>query len=236
MSRFRAIKKSVREILAAADWQERLSELEEWAPGQLAGPLFSLRLDKEENVRWRTVVAFGLVADRMANAGMEKARVLMRTFMWYMNEESGNLGWGIPEAMAESMVRNEKLAREFGSILNSYIYCDESCDGNYLDHPDLRRGVFWGLGRLAQVRPELVSKSEKFLVAALADEDSHNRGLAAWTLGILGAESACELLEKLLEDTGRVALFEDGELRETTVSEQVRRALNAIDSSRGKKK
>ncbi len=228
MSRFRRVKRDVREILAAPDWKDRLVELEEWAPGQLVAPLFSLRLDRDEDVRWHTVVAFGLVGERLARAGMDKARVLMRTFMWHMNEESGNLGWGIPESMAEVMARQETLAREFSSILASYIYCDKACDGNYLDHPDLRRGVFWGLGRLAQVRPDLVSHAERFLIAALEDDDAYNRGLAAWVLGILGSKSALSSLRKLKGDSTEVSIFRNDVVETTTVKGLVDEALQVI--------
>lgn len=235
MARFRQTKKDVREILAAPDWKERLSELEAWAPGQLVAPLFSLRLDRDELVRWHTVVAFGLVGERLARTGMEKARVLMRTFMWHMNEESGNLGWGVPESMAEVMVRQETLAREFSSILASYIYCDKECDGNYLDHPDLRRGVFWGLGRLAQVRPELVEHAEKFIISALDDEDAHNRGLAAWVLGILGSKQALSRLKRLLRDESPIAIFRNDVIEETTVSELAKAAVTAVGERKKKK-
>lgn len=229
MSRFRRVKKDVREILAAPDWQDRLSELEEWPPGQLVAPLFSLRLDRDEDVRWRTVVAFGLTGERLADVGLDKARVLMRTFMWHMNEESGNLGWGIPESMAEVMVRQETLAREFSSILASYIYCDKSCDGNYLDHPDLRRGVFWGLGRLATVRPELVEHAEKFIVSALDDEDAHNRGLAAWVLGTLGDKGALAKLKRMArEDKAPMVIFRNGVLEETTVAQLAAEAAESV--------
>ena len=88
MSRFRSTKKAVREILSDDNWQERLDELNEYRPGDLVSPLLSLRLDRDEAIRWRSVPAFGLVADRLAEVSMEKARTLMRTLMWYMNEES----------------------------------------------------------------------------------------------------------------------------------------------------
>lgn len=228
MSRFRQTKKTVREILAAPDWQARLDELDQWAPGQLVGPLFSLRLDRDEAVRWRTARAFGLVAGRMADAGMEKARVLMRTFMWYMNEESGNLGWGVPEAMAEAMCEDERLADEFSSILASYIFCDDDCDGNFLDHPELRRGVYWGLGRLAQVRPGHVLPHVRFIVSALRDEDGWNRGLAAWTLGILGHREAAPKLETLLDDSASLRIFRNGAVEDVTVASLAREALEAL--------
>ena len=228
MSRFRRVKNDLRDLLADPNWKERLPELEQWAPGVLVPPLLNLRLDRDELVRWRSVTAFGLTAARLADAAMEKARVLMRTCMWYMNEESGNLGWGIPAFMAEAMVRSERIAGEYHKILASYIFCDEACDGNYLDHPELRRDVFWGLARLAETRPELVAHSERFLIAALDEEDPYNRAYAARTLGNLKAEAAREPLAKLLEDGREIRTYADGELTDTTVAAVAREALGRI--------
>ncbi len=228
MSRFRRVKKDVRAILISDDWQARLSELDEQPPGELIPPLLNLRLDKEEVVRWRSVTLFGLVAARLAEASMEKARILLRTCMWHMNEESGNLGWGIPHFMAEAMVHHEKLAKEFHKILASYIFCDEKCDGNFLDHPELRRDVFWGLARLAGERPEMVEPWERFLTIALDETDSYNRAYAAWGLGVIKAAAAKEKLESLVDDSTEIRTFRDNELIDVTVGEIVQEAITAI--------
>ncbi|SOB60692.1 conserved protein of unknown function [Pseudodesulfovibrio profundus] len=228
MSRFRKVKMEVRDILMDDNWHDRLEELESRPPGELVPPLLSLRLDREEKVRWRSVTAFGLTVDRMAEASMEKARVIMRTCMWYMNEESGNLGWGIPHFMAEAMVRNEKVAKEYHKILASYIFCDEDCDGNFLDHPELRRDVFWGLARLAAEKPGYVEHGERFLVAALDEEDPYNRAYAAWVLGLIGAQGAREKLESLASDDTGIRTFIDNELVDTTVGALVERALGNL--------
>ena len=229
MSRFRRTKKDIRAILLASDWQDRLVELEQWAPGIIIPPLFSLRLDKDEAVRWRAVTAFGLTADRMAKTNMEKARVLMRTCMWHMNEESGNLGWGVPHFMGEAMAKNSRIAKEFHKILVSYVFCDSKCDGNFLDHPELRRDVFWGLGRLAEQRPELVAHGERFLLVALEESDPYNRAYAARVLGLIKSEKAREKLNELKNDATEIRTFLDGDIVDITVGEMVADALEGID-------
>ncbi|MCJ2166227.1 MULTISPECIES: DVU0298 family protein [unclassified Pseudodesulfovibrio] len=228
MSRFRSAKKKIREILAGSDWQARLSELDEYRPGDIVPPLLNLRLDKDEAVRWRSATAFGLTVGRMAEASMEKARVVMRTLMWHMNEESGNLGWGIPHFMAEAMVNNRKVAKEFHKILVSYIFCDAECDGNFLDHPELRRDVYWGLARLAGVRPELVAHGERFLMVGLDDPDAHNRAYAAWVLGEIKAAGARDKLETLKDDGAEIRTFRNGEIVDTTVGRMVCEALEGV--------
>lgn len=227
MARFRNLKKTVRDILSRPGWEEELFALDETLQ-TLVGPLFGMLLARDELVRWRAAEALGACADRMAQARMEQARVLMRQFMWRMNEESGNLGWGIPESMACAMARNERLAAEYHTILASYIYCDEACDGNYLDHAPLRTAVFWGLGRLAQVRPQLVEHAERFILCGLDDPDPGNRGLAAWTLGILRSADASGPLKNLVGDDAPVRLFRDGEVVEMSVGALAREAVQRI--------
>lgn len=230
MARFRRLKQELSELLARDDWRERLGELDQ-DPETLVNPLLALRLARDELVCWRAVEALGRATAQVAETAPERARTLMRTFMWYMNEESGNLGWGIPEAMATAMVENDRLAREYHTILASYVYCEEDCDGNYLDHPELRRGVYWGLGLLAEHRPELVEHAERFLVEGCRDEDAVNRALAVRTLGILAAQGSCigpeprTAASALTKDKSPVHLYLDGALVDATVADLARNAL-----------
>jgi len=93
-------------------------------------PLFSFLYNNDEQVRWRTVTAFGAVVAKLADEDMEAARIIMRRLMWNLNDESGGIGWGSPEAMGETLARHEGLAKEYARILLSYA----RQDGNYLEH------------------------------------------------------------------------------------------------------
>ena len=68
----------------------------------------------------------------------------MRRLMWSLNDESGSIGWGAPEAMAEIMARNKKLADEYYKILISYSEQGK----NYLEHEGLQRSVRRGIERI----------------------------------------------------------------------------------------
>jgi HEAT repeat protein len=236
MAHYRDLKRRVRELLLGQNWRGALEGLSSVPARQLPGPLFSLLLDKDELARWRAVEAFGRTIARMAESakpgeGIEAARVVLRQCLWRMNEESGGLGWGIPEALGESLARHRRLAGEFHRVLASYVRQEVRGEGNYLEHAALRRGVFWGLGRLAQSFPELVAGETRALLAGLADEDGANRGLAAWVLGLLGEASARAGLEALRDEPSEVALFLDGELVRTTTGELARQALGRLGAA-----
>lgn len=231
MSRFRSLKPRVQALLAGDDWQDRLAtDLADMDAQELIGPLFSLLLSPAEQIRWRAVTALGATVARMADEKMEPARVVMRRFMWHMNEESGNVGWGIPESMGEAMARHPKLAEEFYKKLASYVQCPDCIgDDNYMDHPPLRQATYWGLARLAQVRPELAAFASDELVAALDTEDTVSQGIACWALGLIGHTDAADEIAGLEDREDAIALFRDGGIHQLTLGALAREAGVALN-------
>jgi hypothetical protein len=167
-----------------------------------------------------------VVADLAANE-MESARVVMRRFIWNLNDESGGIGWGSPEAMGEIMARHSGLAAEYAKIIVSYI----QPHGNFIEHELLQRGVLWGLGRLARARPRLVNEAAGFLRPYLESDDPTLRGLAAWTAGAIGDESTAPLLQSLLSDETTVNIFLADRLVACPVSRLAREALNEFKAA-----
>lgn len=228
MARFRSMKNHMRCQLQDDCWEQCLDDFIALPGNDAIGPLFSFLLFGDE-MKWRAATALGLVVANIANTNMEQARTIMRRFLWHMNEESGNIGWGIPESMAEVMVNHPKLADDYNRMLHSYIR-ETGDDDNFLDHPPLRRGVYWGLGRLAQVRPDLVQAAIPSLLIGLEDEDHHGRGLAAWALGVLNAEEALPKLHAMVNDNACVELFDQRTLVCTTTGELAKQAIERIGS------
>lgn len=233
MAGYRKTKARIRQMLLSDDWQEKIEEFREMADSSVVGPLFSLLLDPDEDVRWRAITILGITVAAMAEKDMESARIVMRRFMWHMNEESGNVGWGIPESMAETMVHHSGLADEFHKKLASYVQCPECLgDDNYMDHPPLRQAVYWGLGRLAEVRPALVRHAQADLEkAVLTEESAVSRALACWALGLVGDRRALPVLEGQADAADPVEIFRHGELERTTLGAVAREGIEALQDA-----
>jgi len=226
MARFRDLKRSVRGLLAGADWRGRLPELDAEPARGLPGPLFALLLDRDEAVRWRAALVFGRAVARLAETeGLEPARVILRQCLWRLNEESGGLGWGAPEAMGETLARNARLAGEFHRVLASFVRRETRGEGNYLEHVPLRRAVFWALGRLAEAQPGLVRGETAALTDGLREADAACRGLAARACGLAGVDEAAAALEALQADPAELTLWLEGEPKHASVGGLARGAL-----------
>jgi hypothetical protein len=191
---------------------------------KIVSPIFSFFCDTDELVKWRSISLMGKLVARLAEQDMESARVVMRRLMWSLNDESGGIGWGAPEAMGEIMASHDELAKEYSAILGSYI----RQDGNFLEHPMLQRGVIWGIGRLAQVRPMYLAGIEPCLFEFFDSPDDVHRGLTAWAAGNLGNKTAIPLLEHLLEDSAEILFYERLQLDVITVSHLAKLALKKI--------
>jgi hypothetical protein len=180
---------------------------------QAVNPLFSFFYNSSEIIKWRAVTAMGMVVSDLADHDIESARVVMRRLIWNLNDESGGIGWGSPEAMGEITALHGGLAMEFASILVSYIKPDK----NYIEHEILQRGVLWGIGRLAYRRPEFVRDSEQFLIPYMESEDAFLRGLAAWAAKAICTKTTEPILLKLRNDNSEIRIFLDNRIVECTV-------------------
>lgn len=197
---------------------------------KVINPLFSFLLHQDDAIRWRAVTAFGAVVSALADRDRESARVIMRRLMWSLNDESGGIGWGAPEAMAEVIARNDALEREFGAVFVSYM----DPDGNFLEYPPLQRGLLWGLARLAETRPACVANAVTFLAPYFDSADPVIRALAARSAGLLRAELLRPAIESLVHDETEIRLFREDRFVYHTVGSLAREALDLLDKNEGR--
>ena len=222
----RALKQRVREFLKSDDFDIGLDELCHLPARQVINPLFSFLYNNDPEIKWAAVTAMGAVVAKLADNDMEAARVIMRRLMWNLNDESGGIGWGSPEAIGEILARQEGLAKEYADIFISYM----REDGNYLENEILQRGLLWGIGRLSRVRPQILQGADSYLIPYIKSRDATVRGLAAWTIGILGIKAACTDLEGLAADEAEIQIFIDGSLIKRPVNDLAREALENISA------
>lgn len=226
--RMRALKARLRPLLREDGWQAHLDAIT--ACGLAAvGPLISF-LPLDPLTRHRAAVALGRVVSRIAAARPEEMRNVMRRLMWHMNEESGNIGWGIPEAFGEIAAACPQAGKEFHRVLISYIIELEK-DDNFCDQDVLRRSCYWAIGRLAQSRPDLAAPARPWLRRGAAlDRDTVCRGMAAWALSCLGPTLDDMPALRALAESGDgtpCAIFDGHAMRELPLADVAARALKA---------
>ena len=155
MARFRQTKLQLREWLHQDDWRQRCAALDALPPETVINPLLAC-LPLGEPVTSRAAELLGRHVSRLMNTpgGEETAKTFMRRLMWHMNEESGNIGWGIPEAFGAILAAHRGLAETYGRVLISYVL-DTGHNDNFCDHAPLRRSCYRAVRKLIEAWPDL---------------------------------------------------------------------------------
>lgn len=240
MAKFRVKKQELERLITPPTWPEDAGNIPcealHAAGTDSVSALIAL-LPRGGLPMWRAAVLAGLVVAGIAEENMEDARVIMRRLIWHLNEDSGNMGWGISQAFGEILARSPQLAAEYGRIALSYVR-DTGFADNYIDHNALRRGAYWAIGRFAPLYPEYRAEGKELLVKGLTtDEDPQSRGIAAWGIGKFAEKGLMDAtekgalitpLEKEMDNRATCEVMEGLRLYSKPASFFVRHTLNSL--------
>lgn len=202
----RKLKQTIREILETETLHEGVKSVLFFPYSATVGPLISFFCSKDPLVKWKAVSVLGSVTAKIAETDPDYARVIMRRLMWSLNDESGGIGWGVPEAMGEIMALSDLLAGEYQKILVSYI----SPGANFIEVPALQKGALWGIGRLASTRPHYLNYAIPALPKFFDSEDPAIRGLSAFALLAIDPSMRATIPLNLINDPSPIEYYLDG--------------------------
>ena len=186
-----ALRGKVRDSLRTRDYEAVLGLA--GSERNLARAVTSLLYEREELIRWRAVTMVG----KLAEAEPEMARPLIGRFIWWMNDESGGIGWSSAPALAEIGRTAPSMIRENVRVVI-----------HYRAERILFPGVLWAIGRLTGTYRRETEEAIPDLLGFLADDDGALRGLAAWALGEIGNPRAIDGLKGLLQDGHPVSIYQ----------------------------
>ena len=175
--------------------------------------LLQFLYDPEDLLQWRALEGLGCLAE----AHPEQVRKLISRLLWLLNEDSGSFGWGAAAALGE--IGRHRLAGVQEIIP---MFC------GLLEEEFSRAPMLWGIGRLAEVNPDQLNEVLPRIVIFLTSTEAQVRALTAWALGKAGDAAGAGDLQALLSDDRPVAIYDRGELRQTTVAQVAREALASL--------
>ena len=99
----------------------------------------------DEQEKWRAVRGLGALMAEPGLVPQSKAVNQLRQYFWALNDESGAVPFGMPEAIGEILARRPGLQDEFLPILASMLTHEDMIQTGAIE-----RGVMWGLGRVGE--------------------------------------------------------------------------------------
>jgi hypothetical protein len=211
----RLSRRQVREQIATLLQAGNFQGLEELA-GQDAGVaaiLMQFLYDPGPLLYWRALEGLGYVA----GGHPEQVQKLINRLIYLLNEDSGSTGWGAAAALGEIGRHRVSLVKE---IIPMFV--------GFLEEPFSQESMLWGLGRLAEVHPELLEEVFPAMLPFLAHPEPRLRALAAWGLGKGRYRPAAGTIRGLIVDDYPVQLYDGGNLFPTTVGQLAREALASL--------
>jgi hypothetical protein len=160
----------------------------------------------DEETRWHIINILGKVCRKVGEVRPDLVSKLLGNLL-QSSAYPGSAAWGAIEAVGTIIATNPDLFGDFCMTLLPFI-----------TQTSLQREVTWAVGTIAAVKPGIVKRAIQTIRSFLGSDDPVLRGYAAWALGNLGVKDAAEDLKKLRNDEGKLSLFRDSRLEETTVS------------------
>lgn len=128
--------------------------------------------------KWRAVRALGVLAAAPGLLDPERTRDLLRRFFWSLNDESGAVPFGIPEAIGEILAVRPEFQPEYLPPL-----CCMVTDAEMIQTGPIEQGVLWALGRIGPPVADCSPQAVRGIGAAAGRHtEAETRRTAAWAL------------------------------------------------------
>lgn len=172
----------------------------------------------DELLRWQIIDILGEVCKKVGERRPDLVSKLLSNLL-QSAAAPGASAWGSLEAAGAIISKAPDLFGEFSPALLSF-----------LKQQNLRKEVIWAIGKIAAVKPDLVKYAFRSLCLFLEDPDPTLRGYAVWALGSIGYNDVIEKLKKLETDGERLLIWREEELKDMTVAQMAKEALDKIST------
>ena len=153
----------------------------------------------------------------MAKEDAEFVRNIVGRLLWMIRDESGGIGWSVPEMLGEVVKNNPVLCADIAPVIISF-------------HEELMlaTGVLWAAGSMGELSKETIEDAVPLIRPFLKSPDAVQRGYAARALGVLGVSDAKTDIDELVNDESLIPVYHNGDLQEKTVGKIAAEALSRL--------
>jgi len=195
----------IKEALVARDYIgiRRIAEEDKSCLRALKSVLF----DKSQLVKWRAIEAIGVICADRYSGNPEFVREVIRSFLWGMNDESGNLIPAAPEAISEILVRVPALIDDYAHNAASQMETEPFKEGGH-----------FALARLSFLRREIFREYIDSLKNSLKSADAFSAVFAGVALRNMGIRVDTDFISKseIVFENIVIYNFRWGEMEELT--------------------
>jgi hypothetical protein len=210
-----SLREEIKDALLAMDFEGVVHRAE--GNKKAFSVLISLTYDKEDLLCWRAIEAMGKAAGAVAKGNPGAVRNIVQRLLWSVREESGGIGWSAPEMLGEIVRNSPEAFADIPPLIFSFH-----------EEEMFLTGVLWAMGRIADAGISPVAGVAELAAGHLAHKDPLVRSLALLVLSRIPVPRVQDKIKGMTADGARLRVYEDSELKETTVGEIAGRTLKKL--------
>jgi len=207
-------RETVQKYISGNKFEELIALAEE--DNRVISELARMLYTPDEHLRWEIIEILSEASKKVAETRPDIISKLLNRLL-RSAADSASSAWGSLEATGAIISKNPDLFGEFSQTLLSF-----------LRYKNYWKEVTWAIGRIATAKPDLVKYAFRAISSFLSDTDPSLRGHAVWALGKLGYKDVIEELKKLQTDDQKLFIYKEGELKEGTVSQLAKEAIEKL--------
>ena len=132
--------------------------------------LLALTFDPDEAIRWGAVEGLGIASSVWVEKDIESVREFCRRLLWLVNDESGGVGWFVPQALGAILGENHDSLSEFIPSLLTVLDVE--------NEKPILLGMLWALGRIGPIGDDYVTDARDRIRPHLSSADPDIQAVA----------------------------------------------------------
>ena len=132
--------------------------------------LLALTYDPDEAICWSAVEGLGIASSVWVEKDVESVREFCRRLLWLVNDESGGVGWFVPQALGVILGENHDSLGEFIPALLTVLDVE--------NEKPILLGMLWALGRIGPIHDDYIAQARERIRPYLSSGDPDVQAVA----------------------------------------------------------
>jgi len=201
------IKEKIKDLILENKFDDIFNLVER--PSKLIRSLTGLLYIDDMKIRHGAAYTLGLITQKIYKKKRDKEKVqqLLQKLLWSLNDESGFVCWGAPEAIGEIVKDIPDFKMVYAQFLISFL----SHPQVILNNDDLEKSSLIGLARIGELDSHLIEQLAPIIISYIENREGQIVELAVWSAISNCLTDAKEIALKHFKNSDQITVYINGE-------------------------
>ena len=198
------LKDQIKELIQQKKFNELLEMKER--PSKLILILMRTLYNEDPDFRFGAAYVLGRITSKIYSKDPERVKEILQKLLWSLNDESGFVCWGAPEAIGEIVKDISELKTIYAQFLISFL----SHPNVIFNNNALEKGALIGLARIGKLEDHLLGQLKSLVKMYMDKDDQEMQEYAFWCGIMAGLENMDKMIPDHLDTNDFLGIYENG--------------------------